>query len=293
MPVLEENVMTKRWLNDRQPDENGDYILVIENANGSRVSTFKGKSIEEVADALADSQVHANREISRLRKPDAGRPQFKVEPKEITPADRLRLSGAMTDPDTVVEAVEEIITKRSGIAPDKMGVEFGRMSAEERDRYWGQEAQAFREANPDYYNTDENRDALFDELRANGWDFTRNNLAICFQTLKDRDALIPWPDDSEAQIPQEPIPANALPQPAYTGGNGYANGQTTAQPAPSPRPRSVSTGLRHTDASASAPPPPQKKKYTRADVERMSRAEYNDKLRSDPDFRRQVDAMGV
>lgn len=286
--------MQKRWLNDKQPDENGDYILVIENANGARVSTFKGKTIEEVADALADSQVHANREISRLRKPDAGRPQLRVEPKEITPADRLRLSGEITDPNSIVEAVEEIVTKRAGIAPNKLGAEFGRMTPEDQDRYFGQEAQAFREENPDFYPVPQNRDALFEELRANGWDLTRNNLALAFQTLKDRDALIPWPDDTQEQIPQEPIPATAIPQPTYiNGGSQYANGQTTAQPAPSPRPRSVSTGLRHSDASASAPPPPQRKKYTRADIERMSRAEYNDKLRSDPDFRRQVDAMGA
>ena len=168
------------------------------------------------------------------------------------------------------------------------------MSSDDQDRYYGGEAQAFRDEHPDFYPVPQNRDALFDELRANGWDLTRNNLAIAYQTLKERDDLIPWPDDSQEQIQQEPIPASALPQPAYiNGGNGYANGQTTAQPAPSPRPRSVSTGLRHSDASASAPPPPQKKKYTRADIERMSRAEYNDKLRSDPDFRRQVDAMGA
>jgi hypothetical protein len=286
--------MQKRWLNDKQPDENGDYVLVIENAAGKIVSTFKGKSIEEVAEALADSQVHANREISRLRKPDTGRSSVKVEPRDITPADKLRLSNEITDPNSIVEAVEEIVTKRMGITPNKLGAEFSRMTRKDQDEYYGGEAMAFRNENPDFYPVPQNRDALFEELKANGWDLTRNNLAIAFQTLKDRDALIPWPDDTQERIPQEQIPVAALPQPAYiNGGSGSANGQTTAQPAPSPRPRSVSTGLRYSDASASAPPPPQKKKYTRADIERMSRAEYNDKLRSDPDFRRQVDAMGA
>jgi hypothetical protein len=286
--------MQKRWLNDKQPDENGDYVVVIENAAGKVVSTFKGKTIEEVADALADSQVHANREISRLRKPDMGRPFVKVESKDITPADRLRLSNEITDPGSIVEAVEEIVTKRTGITPNKLGAEFNRMSREAQDEYYGSEAIAFRNENPDFYPVPQNRDALFDELKANGWDLTRNNLAIAFQTLKERDALVPWPDDSQEQPRQEQIPATVFPQPAYSnGGYGSANGQTTAQPAPSPRPRSVSTGLRNQDASASAPPPPQRKKYTRADIERMSRAEYNDKLRSDPDFRRQVDAMGA
>jgi len=280
--------MQKRWLNDKQPDENGDYVLVIENQKGAPVSTFKGKTIEEVAENLADSQVHANLEIARLRKPDAARPQLKVEPKELTAADRLRLSSQITDPEKVVEAVEEIVTARQGLAPDKLGAWFSRMNADEQDRYYGDEAQAFRDEHPEYYPVPQNRDALMEELKANGWDMTRNNLALALQTLKDRDELIPWPNDRQAPEPQHE------PQPAYTGGNGYANGQTTAQSAPSPRPRSVSTGLRNSDASATAPPPPQtKKKYTRADIERMSRAEYNDKLRNDPDFRRQVDAMGA
>ena len=284
--------MPQRWLNDKQPDENGDYILVIENANGGRVSTFKGKTMDEVAEAVAESQMHANREINRLRKPDAGRQSVRVEPKEITPADRLRLSGEIIDPNSVVEAVEEIFTRRSGLAPNRLGAEFGRMNKADQDKYYGDEAQAFRDEHPEFYPVPQNRDALFEELKANGWDLTRNNLALAFQTLKEREALIPWPDDSQEQLPQDQIPASALPQPTYiNGGNGYANGQTTAPAAPSPRPRSVSTGLRHSDASASAPPPPQKKKYTRAEIERMSRADYNEKLRSDPDFRRQVDAM--
>ena len=289
--------MQKRWLNEKDsegtyiPDDNGDFILVIENNNGGRVSTFKGKSMEEVADALADSQVHANREITRLRKPDAGRQSVRVEPKEITPADRLRLSNEISDPNTVVEAVEEIFTRRSGLTPNKLGAEFGRMTQADQDKYFGDEAQAFRDEYPEFYPVPQNRDALFEELRANGWDLTRNNLALAFQTLKEREALIPWPDDTQEQIPQDRTPAPAL-QPAFiNGGNGYANGQTTAPVAPSPRPRSVSTGIRHSDANASAPPRPQPKKYTRADIERMSRADYNEKLRSDPDFRRQVDAM--
>jgi hypothetical protein len=119
---------------------------------------------------------------------------------------------------------------------------------------------------------------------------------MVYETLKGRGSMILWPDDSQAQIHQEPIPAPYnQPGPIYINGTGNApaSGQTTANPAPSPRPRSVSTGIRHSDANASAPAPARKKQYTRADVEMMSRSEYNEKLRSDPDFRKQVDAMGA
>ena len=288
--------MDKEWLNDKQPDENGDYVLVLKNASGARISTFKGKSMEEVAEKLADSQINATKEIIRLRKPDSAKQPLTVRTQEITPADRLRYSEDVRDPDKVVEVIEEIVTRRTGLSPNRIGAEFARMSKDEQDAYYDREAKAFVHENPDYYPVPQNRDQLFEELRANGWDLTRNNLALAFETLKDREALIPWPDDSQEQIEPEPIPApyrQPAPQPVYINGNGSASGQTTANPAPSPRPRSVSTGLRQTDASASAPPPPQKKKYTRADVEMMSRAEYSEKLRTDPDFRRQVDAMGA
>ena len=282
--------MNYEMLNDGQPDDDGNITAVINNAEGKRVSTFKGKSERELIEKVLESQVHANREIARLRKPDAARPALRVQPKEITPGDRLRLSTEMTDPTRVVEAVEEIVTARQGIAPDKLGAEFARQSQREQDAFYGAEAQAFRDSTPEFYPVPQNRDALFDELRANGWDLTRNNLAIAFQTLSERGDMIPWPtDEHEADPTHEPTP-----QPVLMNGNGSSNGQP-APIASSPRPRTIaSTGLRSSDASATAPPPlPRKPKYTRADIERMSRAEYNERLQSDPDFRRQVDAMGA
>jgi hypothetical protein len=284
--------MEYKLLNDGEPNDEGYIEAIIENAEGKRVSTFKGKSEKEIIEQLLNSQVHANREIARLRKPDALRPPLRVQPKELTNADRLRLSSEITDPASVVEAVDEIVTARMGIAPNKLGADFGRKSSEEQDRIYGEEAQAFRTEHPDFYPVPQNRDALFDELKANGWDLTRNNLAIAFATLQERGDLIPWPTDQRNSEEEEQEP-NA--QPVLVNGTGRPNGQSATQPAYSPRPRTIATtGLRSSDASATPPPPPSRKqKYTRADIERMSRAEYSDKLRSDPDFRRQVDAMGA
>jgi hypothetical protein len=274
--------MEVEWINDDEKglDEDGNYVAIIKNANGARVSTFKGKTYKQVADQALQSQVHANREISRLRKPDAACPPLRVEPKQLTPQDRLRLSSDITDPDKVVEAVDEIVTARQGMTPSTVGKKFSEMDNAERDEYYGNEAKAFRLDHPDYYPVPQNREALFEELKAQGWDFTRNNLGIVFQTLKERDEMVPWPEGEQDLDTRNNTRTTPI-----------TNGQATAPTAPSPRPRSVSTGLRSTDASASAPPPPTKKKYTRADIERMPRAEYNDRIRSDPEFRRQVDAL--
>lgn len=276
--------MEYKVLNDGQPDENGDITAIIESAEGKRVSTFKGKSERELMEKVLESQVNANREIARLRKPDMGRQPLRVQPKELSPGDRLRLSNDITDPTKVVEAVEEIVGARMGLAPDKVGAEFARQSGEQQDAFYRAEANAFVTATPDYYPVPQNQDALFEELKANGWDLTRNNLAIAYQTLVEREDLIPWPSQEEQQQPQPVLVRN---------GNGNTSNGQSAPTAPSPRPRTIATtGLRSSDVSGTPPPPsPRKAKYTRADIDRMPRAEFNEKLQTDPEFRRQVDAM--
>lgn len=283
--------MPYRWLNDGNADDQGNYTLQIETHSGARVSTFTGKSKEEVAERLAASQEEANITISNLRRPDTGKQGLRVQPKELTPADRLRLSTDITDPSRVVEAVEEIVTARTGISPDKVGQEFARLSNEEQSAYYVREAEAFARENPDYYGVPQNRDALFRELMSHKWDITRNNFTLAFEALKQRGEMIPWPDSNAEETEPEEEFETVPPQPRYTNGQTRNTNGATAQPAPAPRPRSISTGIRNSDASALPPPPVRKAKYTRADIEKMSRAEFNEKLQTDPDFRRQVDAM--
>lgn len=261
--------MKKTWLNDKQPDENGDYHLIIENGNGHKISHFKGKSYEEIADQVADAQINANRQLSRLR-PDVGRQPFLVEQKELTPADRLRLSNEINDPSKVVEAVTEIVTASQGAPPSAVGKKFAEFDQKAADEYYNQEALAFVADYPEYYPIPENQQALFAALEANKYDLTRNNLAIVYDQLFHAGKMVPWPEEGG---PEEPP---ALPAPP---------------PPPAPRPRSISSGLRNSDASASRPTPkPRTPMVTKADLERMSRAEYNERIR-DPIFRRAVDAL--
>lgn len=276
--------MQSKWLNDGEPDENGEYIAVIENAAGARISTFKGKTYKEVADQLLRSQENANREISRLRRPDQARiPQsLKTEAKTLTPTDKLRLATDITDPDKVVEAVTEIVTAaQDGVSPRQNVRNVATMTDDQRDNYYRTEAEAFVAANPDYYPVQQNQQKIFAALEANRYDLTRNNLTIVYQTLLDQGEMIPWPtsgDNGEnGAAHTEPARPNGKPEPNT----------------PSPRPRSISTGIRSSDASASPPPPPTPKKLTRADIERMPRREYMDKLANEPGFRKAVDALGA
>jgi hypothetical protein len=269
--------MKKVWLNNKQPDENGDIVLVIENSAGHRVSTFKGKTIEEVTDALADAQVHANRQLGRILRPDTGRQPLQLQPREITSADRLRYSTEITDPNRVVEVVDEIITARQGATPATVAQKFAQFDKTDADTYYLNEANAFMADYPEYYAVPENQQKLFTALQTAGYDLTRNNLALVFQQLWNEGKLVmpPTVDDSMEEEPTLQPVAVAAP----------------AAPPSQPAPRSVSTGLRNSDANGSKPAPRSRTPMvTRADLERMSRAEYNERLR-DPVFRRAVDAL--
>ena len=286
--------MQHRWLNDKQPDENGDLTVVIENAEGNPVSVFKGKDEAEINEKLLVGYTQANREIVRLFKkirPDQGRKTLKPQTKVLSADDKFRLATEMSDPDKVVNAVQEIVNSTTKVPLADMAERALEDDQKQSDEFIRTEAFAFREEVPEYNPTDKNMYALFDELKANGWQITRNNLAIAYNTLKERGEMEPWP--MEGAMP--PTEGNR------EGGNSapvaapvpiaVPNGQPEPTPPPSPRPRSIATGIRNSDASALPPPPPRKKLYTRADIERMPRAEYMMKLQ-DPEFRRQVDAMG-
>lgn len=281
--------MQPKWLNDGEPDENGDIIAVIENNAGARVSTFKGKTVREVADKILNSQASANREIVRLRRPDRAAVPEAINPKDtaLNPTDRMRLADELSRPETVVEAVTELMTAANGgIAPRAATRNLATMTDGQQQAYYREEAEAFIRDNPDYYPVQQNRDKLFAELKKSGWDLTRNNLGIIFQTLFDQNEMILWPEGEN-----EGAPNGQLPPDEPTNGQ-----QREASPPPSPtngnsRPRSVSTGIRSRDASATPPPPRPAPKLTRAMIEAMPRAEYNHRLQNEPGFRKAVDSL--
>ena len=283
--------MQPKWLNDKQPDENGDITAVVENADGTPVSVFKGKSIDEVADRILEGQAQANREIARLfkktQRPDQGRKPLKPQSRELTTDDKFRLAAEISDPEKIAAAVTEIVNSTSKVPLEVIAEKALEDDQKLSDEFYVTEANAFREEHPEYNPTDKNRDALFDELKANGWDLTRNNLAIAYSTLLDRGEIEPWPVEG-AMPPTEGNRegGNSAPAAAPAEPNGKP------EPKPPARPRSIATGLRNSDASALPPPPPRKKQYTRAEVEMMSRTEFMRKLQEEPGFRQQVDAMG-
>lgn len=284
--------MIEKWLNETRsdeqgniievlPDENGNYTLQYETEDGQRASTFKGKSMLEVAKALSKSQIEATKSLGKLLRPDKGREvPLRVEPKSLSPAEKLRLSSDILDPDKIEDAVMEIVTAKTGVAPSAMAERVGNLDQRDADAYYRAEAQAFLEEHPEYYPVQQNQVMLFNALEARGYDLTRNNLGIVFNQLLNEGKMVHWPsDDATAESG-----GGATPDDSRASARGL-------EPAANGAPRSISSGLRSSDANGMKPQPPKPKPLvTRAEVDRMSRAEYNERLR-DPAFRKAVDAL--
>jgi hypothetical protein len=269
--------MERKWLNETRtdehgnvvevlPDENGDYTLEIQNNRGHRISTFKGKSLIEVNEKMAEAQVQANRQLGRLLKPDNGREQpIRLQPQEITSADRLRYSSEITDPNRIVETVAEIVTKKQGAPPETVGQRLSAYDQEAANRYYREEAEAFMAEHPDYHRSPQNQQKLFAELQRRGYDLTRNNLSIVFEALRDDGELDEAPPPKPPEPEPEPEPVRAVPR---------------------------FSGLRNGDANGMKPPPPKPKPtITWAEIEKMPRREFEERCR-DPKFRQAVDSLG-
>lgn len=287
--------MQYRWLNDKQPDENGEITAVIETGDGKQVSVLKGKDDAEINEKLLTAYTSANEQISKLHRrlhPDKGRKTLKAQSRVLTPDDKFRLASEINDPDKVVSAVQEIVNSTVKVPLEEIATKTLEDDQRQSDEFIRAEGFAFRDEVPEYYPTDKNLQALIDELKANGWDFTRNNLSLAYHTLKERGDMEPWPIEGAPQSPESSMPPDEE-EPATAAPNGKPVATTTPEvKPPSPRPRSIATGIRNSDASSLPPPPPRKKQYTRAEIELMSRTEFTRKLQEEPGFRQQVDAMG-
>src|SRR5437763_272248 len=137
--------MQKRWLNNREPDDKGEYTVTLETEEGVAVSTFKGKDKDELLEKVLESQINANLQLEKMyrrRTPDQGRTPLKLETKEFSPGDKMRLASEITDPDRVVDVISEIITARQGATA--IGRRFEDMDEKEQDAYYFGEAEAFK-----------------------------------------------------------------------------------------------------------------------------------------------------
>jgi hypothetical protein len=276
-------------LNDGKPNADGNLEAVVRNRAGQIVSRYLGRTENELLRTVLESNVQANRQIGRLMQPDQGRETLAVNPRELTDEESFRLSAQLDDPDPKkrLAAVQEITDIRLGGAAPKVAQAVKGMSDEQAQAFYFNEGQIFVQEHPEYYPHVTNGEKIAAEVARRGLMPTRNNIEMAYNELLETGELLMWPEGDQA-----PPPSPASP-PAVTVAAAAA--PTEGQPRPR-NIRSISSGIRNGDANGTPPKPPAPKTISKSDLAKeiatMSRAEYMHRLRTDPEFKRQVDATG-
>jgi hypothetical protein len=67
------------WIHDDELglSEDGEYEVILKNAKGNRVSTFKGPDLKTVVKESLIAHIVANREMNKLRQPERQRYSFR------------------------------------------------------------------------------------------------------------------------------------------------------------------------------------------------------------------------
>lgn len=265
----------------------------VDFGNGTGKQRFEADTAEELLDMLATAQENANRkireqqdELKRVRQtvtPDPVTPaRTEFKPKPLTADDRHRIAQKMQNPATSRDAVIELVEAELGAPLAEVRTTLNAYSEVERREKLNTEAAKFARAYPIWhqYTVEQRIDferMIYEYCDQRKYGYTAKNFGIAFENLRQT-GLIP-----EAQ-----------PQPSTDRRTGADSPENSHNGADSPnevvRPRgSFSSGLRNSDMSGSRPPAA--KKLTWKDVDDMSQKDFDHKLATDPEFRKQVDAL--
>lgn len=263
--------MTKRW----EQLEDGRLRLTVSPDAGGPTSVFYGSSKEEIADKLADSQAHANMELSRRTVVPNGNHQItpQIQPVPLSPADRMQITADLVNPARAPEAVTRVLESVIGpVGQFNQDREAERSQRLERAQV-AAAYQFYEEAGPEWLPTQHNKETLLNYMLSQGMDLTDvNSYKRAFAALGAVKLL---------QQPTTETHDTEEPEVSLHRGN-------PENPVPARAPNRYSTGIRSSDVSGSAPMPGKRLKYTREQIAALSLADYK-RLINDPEFSRSVE----
>jgi hypothetical protein len=262
--------MKTHWANEGNPNDEGDYVAVIDLENGKPEQVFKGKTHLEVANKLMDAQMHASQRIDELksnRKFDEPKPKKEVKPRVLTADERFKMAQDMQDPSKAAEAVNTAVEAAVGVPLSEIAERLQGDDQQSEAERISAECIAFAQATPEFFQCKYNAELIVEWLTVKGKPITRNNCAIAFEHLNTIGLMVQRP----AEQPTEPTPQadGGLPEPTVIT-----------------RPRAAisSTGIRAGDSGQQPAPKKTAPKYTLEDLERMPESVYRQKLTGEPGF---------
>lgn len=279
--------------NDGKPNDEGDIVAVVDMNDGTQPERFKGKTEKDILDKVLVAKAEATRTIQTVAR-------GKLDPKEpaTTPAapapltadDRFRVTAGLQSPESapesVVAAVEHELGRPLADVARLLSREQEAAEIKKMQELWA----GWVEKHPEYVQCPQNNGRISRYLDLHRAATTEKNLDIAFEDLSRDGLLVEMPPN--AVVEDEAVAAatvTATPE-ATAPPESRPQAGSPARPAVTTRPRMVnSSGVRSADISGTDAPPKPAPKYTMAEVEKMSRAEYSEKLKTDPEFRAFVD----
>jgi hypothetical protein len=275
--------MARIWLNDGKPDESGRLCLEIDPEDGTHPLRVWGRSREEILDKAAKTVEHGQRTISELRQniattrhggspePNNGNGTTRpaagaAQPKPLSAGEQMALTADLSNPAKAPAAITRLVEGHTGL-------DLTKMKADETVRRIAAIQTEWSLMRPDFPKHATNYKLVNDAavIRAGGYEnITPEILDTVFNELSDAGLLVSAAEDEDATSPD-------------------------AHPAETPvtvrRPRGAASYRRASHVSPAPAPASQTPKYTRAQIDSMSSAEYRRKLESEPGFAQAVAAL--
>jgi hypothetical protein len=205
----------------------------IDLGDGSGKQVFEGASWEELADKLANAQMHATRKIRELSQPKKEEPVPSPATVEMTEDERWLISQEfLTDPD---KAFDKLVEKR--LLP-KLQPQLEKIKAIERQEQAEVASNEFVSSHPDYYATPKNGEKLVRYLNTWKMDATVENLEKAFQDLSESGLLEPKPAPNAENVTEETVDQRiAKPGEVVRSVRKVASGLSARRSVPAPVPQ--------------------------------------------------------
>ena len=254
----------------------GRWKLTITSDDDSEAipSVYRGTK-DEIAELLADSQGHANRRIAELKRGGDGNGSKSIhfgpvsgDPKPLTPNERMQTVADLQNPATVDKAFDRMFEAATGETPEQRRERDQREAGERLEREGVDTALRFGREYPEYWQTQHNANTMVGYMRTHGMDLTNiDHYVTAFEALSAAKLL--QMKTAEVEVPNESEEEETVERNAPT-------------PTPVPRtPARISTGVRASDISGTPPRPTTRLKYSREQLENMSRQDYKQLMLTD------------
>lgn len=199
------------------------FVREIDLGDGSGKQVFKGRTLDELADRLAEAQANATRKIREL----AG--QRKQEERENADNEFVLSQELLNKPSaTLRRQFEEMV----GMPIDAFKGKLQKVEAFEKAQSAEEASKEFVQAHEDYYASPGNGKRMSAYLNRMGLDWTVENMEKAYAELQADGLLAPKPAEGDAQ--PAPVAASAPRSVAPAAARRAASGLSARRSAPAP-----------------------------------------------------------